>query len=331
MITTVSTVKDDVTRLRRWVDRNMAAGVDRMVIFVDDRDDAQTAAELNANPGVVAVDAGTWWGAEYPAKLNVRQRINANAALSVVREHDPQGWMFHIDGDEVVHLDKERLLALADDTEAVQLSPLEALAQWKWHDDEVTVFKRLLTDEELNLLHLLGMLERPDNNADFRGHTAGKAGLRVTSDAWLDIHRVVDDRRTPVAAHRASWLQVLHYESHTLEEFVRKWTNHTTSGHRLVARTERRRLASAMTAEGWGQWPVEVVDEVRRELFAATALDDREGLERLGLLVAPVMPEGPAVPPTSDPHLAGIEQGLFALATTDTSRFNLGDPDPGTQ
>lgn len=327
MITTVSTVKDDVARLQRWIDRNMAAGVDRMVIFVDDRDDAQTDALLNARPGVVAVGAGTWWGDEYPARLNARQRINANAALGVVRENDPQGWMFHIDGDEVLHLDKERLLTLADDIEAVQLSPLEALSQWEWPNDEVTVFKRLLADDELNLLHLLGMLERPDNNVYFRGHTAGKAGLRVSSDAWLDIHRVVDDQRTPVAMHRADWLQVLHYESHTPEEFVRKWTNHTTSGHRLTARPDRRRLASAMKAEAWGRWPAEVAHQVRRELFAATALDDRDGLERLGLLVSPVMPEHLAVPSLSDPHLERIQEELAALATTDKSRFRLGDAD----
>ena len=193
--------------------------------------------------------------------------------------------------------------------------------------DEVTLFKRLLTDEELNLLHLLGMLERPDNSVHFRGHTAGKAGLRVSSDGWLDIHRVVDDQRTPVAMHRASWLQVLHYESHTLEEFVRKWTNHTTSGHRLAARPERRRLASAMMAEGWARWPAEVADQVRRDLFAATALDDREGLERLGLLVTPVLPSSPGEPTPSDRHLDGISEALLALASVDKSRFRLGEPD----
>lgn len=327
MITTVSTVKDDLDRVQRWIERNTAAGVDRMVVFVEDEDAARTAALLNARPGVVAVDARAWWGEEFPARLNERQRINANAALFVVRENDPQGWIFHIDGDEVLHLDKERLLALADDVKAARLSPLEALSQWEWPHDEVTAFKRLLSEEELNLLHLLGMLERPDNEAYFRGHTAGKAGLRVSSHGWLEIHRVVDDDGTPVPAHRASWLQVLHYESHTLEEFVRKWANHTTSGHRLMARTERRRLASAMTAAGWAQWPVEVADQVRRELFAATALDDREGLERLGLLVSPGPPEGPAAPAPSDPHLDDIREGLAALATTDKSRFRPGDPD----
>lgn len=326
MITTVSTVKDDVARLQRWIGRNMAAGVDRMVVFVDDRGDAQTAALLSEHPGVVAVDAGTWWGDDYPARLNLRQRTNANAALCAVREIDPSGWMFHIDGDEVLHLDKERLQTLADDIEAVQLSPLEALSQWEWPNDEVTVFKRLLADEELNLLHLLGRLERPDNNVYFRGHTAGKAGLRVSSHAWLDIHRAVDVSRAPVAAHRAPWLQVLHYESHTLEEFVRKWTNHSTSGHRLVARPGRRRLASAMRAEGWDEWPAEVADQVRRELFAAIALDDREGLDRLGLLATPVLPHDPAERAPSDPHLGRIAEELSALATTDKSRFSLGEP-----
>ena len=334
MITTVSTVKDDPARLERWIDRNTAAGVDRMVVFLDDRDDADTAALLDARPGVVAVAAEAWWGDDQPARLNARQRINANAALHVVRETDPQGWMFHIDGDEVLHLDRERLLDLPDEVEAVRLAPLEAVAQWEWPDDDVTVFKRLLADEELDLLHLLGMLERPENDAYFRGHTVGKAGLRVASAFSLEIHRVVDDHRAPVAAHRASWLQVLHYESHTLAEFVRKWTNHTTSGHRMVARTERRRLASAMTAEGWGRWPADVADDVRRRLFAATALDDRAGLERLGLLVTPVLPET-AAPPADDPHADAIRAGLAVLATTDRSRFRLGEPvvdhSPGTQ
>lgn len=327
MITTVSTVKDDLDRLQRWIDRNMAAGVDRMIVFVDDRDDPRTAAVLDARPGVVAVDADDWWGADFLARLNARQRVNANAALAVVRDVDPGGWLFHIDGDEVLHLDKERLLALPADTEAVQLAPLEALAQWEWPGDEVSAFKRLLSAEELDLLHLLGMLGRPENDAYFRGHTVGKAGMRVSSHAWLEIHRVVDDTRTPVPAHRAPWLQVLHYESHTFEEFVRKWTNHMTSGHRLAARPDRRRLASAMTAAGWSQWPVEVADQVRRELFAATALDDRAGLERLGLLVAPVAPERAGTPAPDDPHLDGIREGLAALATTDKSRFRLGDAD----
>lgn len=119
-------------------------------------------------------------------------------------------------------------------------------------------------------------------------------------------------------------MQVLHYESHTLEEFARKWSNHLTSGHRLVARSERRRLASAMQADGWSEWPAELAEQVRRELFAATALDDREGLERLGLLVTPALPRCPPERTPSDPRLGLVREKLAALAGTDKSRFWLG-------
>ncbi len=123
-------------------------------------------------------------------------------------------------------------------------------------------------------------------------------------------------------------MQVLHYESHTLEEFVRKWSNHLTSGHPLAARSGRRRLASAMQAEGWKEWPAELADQVRGELFAATALDDREGLERLGLLVTPVLPQRLTGPGPSDPHLDRIQEQLAVLATTDKSRFWIREPAP---
>ena len=82
-----------------------------------------------------------------------------------------------------------------------------------------------------------------------------------------------------------------------------------------------------MSAESWARWPDEVADQVRRDLFAATALDDREGLERFGLLVSPVLPTGPAAPVTDDPHLDAIREGILALADTDKSRFRPGEPD----
>ena len=64
------------------------------------------------------------------------------------------------------------------------------------------------------------------------------------------------------------------------------------------------------------------------ELFAATALDDREGLERLGLLVSVVVPEGPVSPAPSDHHRGDIEDALVAAAATDKSTFRLGEADP---
>ena len=327
MITTVSTVKDEPARLHRWVDRNLAAGVDRMVVFVDDPADVALAEELDSRPGVVAVGARWWWGERRAGKLNVRQRVNSNAALDVLTRADPTGWVFHIDGDEVIHLDKAQLLALPDDVTAVQLATLEAVSQWEWPDDEVAVFKRLLSDEELNLLHLLGRLERPDNSYYFRGHITGKAGLRLGTDgAWLGIHRVVDADREALPGHSADWLQLLHYESHTYAEFVRKWTNLVGSGPPVVARHNRGRLGSAMRAPQWLSWPADVADEVRRELFARTSLDDRDALDRLGLLVEPRTDRRHDAA-SGDLRLDAVRAGLREAATRDKTPYRLAGRD----
>ena len=323
MITTVSTVKDGPARLHRWIDRNLAAGVDRMLVFLDDPEQTALADELDSRPGVVAVGAAWWWAdSDRPGKLNVRQRVNSNAAVDVLNRVDPTGWAFHIDGDEVPHLDKARLLALPDEVGAVQLSPLEAVAQWEWPDDEVTVFKRLLSEEELNLLLLLGRVERAENSYWFRGHVTGKAGVRLGTDAWLGIHRVVDAERNALPHHSADWLQLLHYESHTYDEFVRKWTNLVRSGPPVVARHNRGRLGSAMRAPQWDSWSSDVAERVRRELFTRTTLDDRAALAELGVLVEPA-----AVPPYDGPagdlRLDAIRAALRDLAAEDKSRYRL--------
>ena len=82
-----------------------------------------------------------------------------------------------------------------------------------------------------------------------------------------------------------------------------------------------------MAADGWKEWPDDVADEVRRELFAATALDDRDGLDRLGLLVTPVLPPR-VVAPAPDPLLDQIEGGLTALAGTEKSALWPGERPP---
>ena len=124
MITTVSTVKADPGDLLRWAERNLAAGVDRMVVFVDDVDSAAAARDggWRRLAGVVElVHPDEWWGGRRrPGKLNVRQRINANATLAALRgapDARDADWLFHLDGDEVLHADVARLHALPADVE----------------------------------------------------------------------------------------------------------------------------------------------------------------------------------------------------------------------
>lgn len=324
MITTVSTVKDDPDRVQRWIDRNLAAGVDRMIVFLDDMDPPRPLEPRgDQQERVVAVNAQDWWQDARPDHLNSRQRINANAGLTAVNRVDPRGWVFHIDGDEVLDLDKERLLALPPETFAVQLSPLEAVSQWVWPDDDGIRFKRPLTQEELDLLLLLRVIERPENSSYFRGHMSGKAGLRAGTHAWLGIHRVFDDDMNAVPALAGDWLRLLHYESHTFAEFVRKWANLVASGPPVAARRNRGQLGSAMRADLWNRLSFDTADALRRELFARTTLDDLDGLEDLGLLESAAHRGNSACVDVDDLCLDDLASEMTRLSLQDKEDFRL--------
>ena len=290
VITTVSTVKDDLPRLERWIDRNLTAGVDRMLVFVDDRDDTQTAEALDARSRRGRRRRRDVVGRRLLAEAQRPATRQRQRGAGRPRDERPAGMAASTStGTRSSTWTGSASWAWRTTSRRCCSSPLEALAQWEWPNDEVTVFKRLLADEELNLLHLLGRLERPDNSAYFRGHTVGKAGMRVSTDAWLDIHRVVDDSRTPVAAHRAPWLQVLHCESHT-------WRSSPASGRTTPPPVTawspgpsgagwRPRCRRRGGRSGRPSWPTRSAASCSPRLRSTTA----RGWSRLGLLVTPAL------------------------------------------
>ena len=54
------------------------------------------------------------------------------------------------------------------------------------------MFKRRLDQDELQLLHELGVIAEPKERSYFRGHIAGKPGLRPSPDLALGVHHVID-------------------------------------------------------------------------------------------------------------------------------------------
>ena len=156
MLFTASTVKDNAAGLQEFVARNLAGGVDHMFLFVDDAD-AKLTAKLNSNPQVTAIAAGPdWWHGKRPRQLNARQRINANVAKVLLAPFDWAEWIFHIDGDECLLVDRQVLAALPPEQGNVRANPLEAVARKKWPGQKVTHFKRMLETEELRCCRCSG-------------------------------------------------------------------------------------------------------------------------------------------------------------------------------
>ena len=290
MLFTASTVKDTLPNLRRFVTGNLAGGADHLVVFVDDPDgtDPDAVAFLEGHAGVTCVlTDDAWWAGDRPGQLNVRQRINANVVKAVLSRVDPAGhwadWVFHIDADEIVQIDRVALASAPDSAAVVRLAPLEAVSQRHW-DADPTLFKRLLDDDDLTLLHTLGVIDRAHNGAYFHGHVDGKSGMRPTLDLWLALHHVVDADRTEQAAWEHPDLRLLHYESFSGEDFVRKWTAILESGGAVNFRKGREPTAVALrTLIGKGLTAAQARPYLMR-IFERTTEDDLTTLRDLGLL-----------------------------------------------
>jgi hypothetical protein len=285
VILSASTVKDSRENVEKFVQRNLRGGIDHLVMFLD-APLPDVEEYLDDQPDVSYVRAhGTWWGDMDVGGLNERQIINAALISRLAAGFGWAEWMFMLDGDEVARIDRTVLDRLDPETRSVRLLPLEAVSRLH-PDGDPTLFKRRLDQDELQLLHELGVIAEPKERSYFRGHISGKPGLRPSHDLALGVHHVIDtttgDR---VDAHTDPGLSLLHYESHNGDEFVRKWIALLSSGEDVRQHRNRAPLARSISAIlALGLSEAETAAFLER-LYERSALDDLETLSRLGLLV----------------------------------------------
>jgi len=290
LICTVSTVKDTTANVTRFVERNLAAGVDHMFVFLEGPSDQfkETVHALeDYQEHVTPMRVGPrYWNHDRPG-LNQRQVTNAGFVNCLLAPFPEVQWLFHIDGDECLDIDRERLLDLPPDVPCVRLRTREAVSRAHW-DGEVSSFKRQLDHEDLCLLTVLGVISGPSNVRYFNGHLGGKLGLRPNPDLRLLIHQVVDSTYTEIEPFEDDFLHLLHYESHSGEEFVRKWLAHLSNGKVPVFSARKDQLRAAIVAVLRNPALTEdQKNELLMELYRSRIEDDFSTLDRLGLLVTP--------------------------------------------
>ena len=300
MICTVSTVKDSPENVSRFVTRNLAAGVDHMFVFLDEHD-AAVEALLDDEPHVTAVITDeAYWRGDRPPNLNVRQVVNANLANCLLAPFDWCTWLFHIDGDECLHADKQWLLDAPPSVRSVRLSPLEAVSRAE-PAGEVTQFKRMLDLPELSVLYALGIIEERRNHEYFHGHIRGKSGIRPALDVKLGVHSAHGPDETKLEQAEGPHLQHLHFESYSSEEFVRKWMAHSGPSR---ASGRKRMLAVRAAVHAVSTNPALSDDRRRhylREIYSRWIEDPADVLDELGYLVEVHPEDRSAVPRPLDP------------------------------
>ena len=326
MIATVSTVKDTLANIQRFVAGNLAGGVDHMVVFLD-APDAEVEAWLGGQEHVTHLVADDpWWGGKRPADLNDRQRMHANITKALFTLVPGVDWIFHIDADEICQIDRAAIASVSDEYDAVRLKPLEAVSRKHW-DAHPTWFKRLLGEQDLMLLEVLGVIEKATNGHLFHGHVEGKTAVRPRLDRWLTIHRTVDAQREEVPHFTAPGLRVLHYESWSGEDFVRKWSSILSAGPKISLRPVRERTKQAVQALSGKPLSDELREDYLMRIFEATTEDDFDTLHQLGLLVEADPRSGSHQPeplaPEAREQLASL---LAALAGHDKQPFRVCGP-----
>lgn len=329
MLVSASTVKDSPANLRRFVDRNLGAGLDHMVLFLDDA--LPEAEELFAgSPHVTCVRAAgeEWWGDAPVPGLNARQNINASLVNLALARAGWASWLFHLDADEVVRIDRSRLLRLDPSVRAVRLEVLEAVS----HEDaeaEGGWFKLLLPRPDRELLLERGLIRGLANNAYFHGHVAGKSAWRPDLDLRAGIHKPVDRAGRKVRGLEAAWLQVLHLDAVAVADFARKWRAFSRAGVETMRfRAERAVLAESVLRVLAQGLSTEDEDRALHRIWSESVRDPFPQLRDLGYLVRvdtderAHRPRAPAAP-----DLARLREVLSASVGADRTALLRGEPE----
>jgi len=321
-VVAVSTVKADPDQVERFLRRNLAGGVDHVLVFLDDTN-PPVRRMLEEHPHATVVRTGRkYWNDTRPARVSDRLRINMNLANAVLATVPSVGWMVSVDSDEAVCLDREALRRTEAD--AVLLSVLEAVSQRSWPDDEPTLFKSRPTDGELAVLAAMGSIYEPDLAFYFRGHQEGKPAVRPNLRTRVRVHSAADETGKGLARW-APDLNVLHYESHSLDDFVRRWRDYApTSAHLRTHRDERKRIGVALhTLYHHDVLTDRQRNRLIRRLFDREVADDLKTLRTLGLVgPAPERRSEPRPLPPAD--LDQVQRLLEAMLPADKHVFNEG-------
>lgn len=322
MLLLASLVHDTPAGVRRFLELNLRNGADGVLLVLD-----AGAPDPELDPGLAAhvlvVRSEDWWPPGAAPPLNGRQRVAANLARVAAAAAGAE-WLFFVDGDEVALLDRDVLAAVPDDVPVVRLPPLEAVSDPRTADPHL--FKRLLETDELERLHRAGLVERPRNMHWFRGHTTGKVGVRPAAPVRLTVHGALgtDDQRAP--EHRHPALRLLHLESGSPEEFVRKWQALASSGPPPGMRGRRQEVLEAFTRLASADLSD---DELRRHhlaLYDAHAREDGAALLAAGVLERVDLEATRAEPRATDEDLERLSAAVERLTPLDKRLFYPSTP-----
>ncbi len=234
------TVRDLDAAAVTWVWRLIAAGVDRLYLYLDDP--SEPTRDLVAGlPGVVLVDSGPSERKAYGSlvlssrllphvatEVMARQCLNAELALARAQS-DGVDWLLHLDADELIEDSdvplKVALGELPKEVDVVSLWNDEAVPDGEQVDDpfaEVTLFRR--NPRHLSCSLLSELKARFGVHAEFLGYVNGKGAARTDRNVLpTGVHgfRRLDGSERAVTLDTGPSL--IHFVDCGLDRYVKKY------------------------------------------------------------------------------------------------------------
>jgi hypothetical protein len=259
-ICTVTTIKATLEQTLCFVNYHLNIGIDHMYIFFDDPNDlAIKKLQKNKKVTCFRCDDKHWRsrGVDPDTPFQKRLELNASFVFELIKKKD-YDWMFaHLDGDELIYTEanlKKFLSKISKKTDVICLLPLDSVPEKDYYKNifiEVNLFRdlgrisRFYYPNKKLLQKIVPFLKRNEGNISgiyFRGHSAGKSIVRVSSQIKkFQGHRPIAKKDVKLKFEFPKNAKILHFNSCGFDV----WKEKFLSIHNRVKKTSLKDLETS--------------------------------------------------------------------------------------
>lgn len=228
-IAIVSMVRAPLHELRMFVNYHLNIGIDEVILFFDDPQDPGLHAFAKFPQVTSIACSAEYWSektGEKPSNFNIKQLTNANEGAKLAAQKGCD-WVIQIDSDEIVKPSADIKITLENcNSDALRFKVMEAVSEWEDYDNifKATLFKNESSETKIRAAKLLGCSHAIFNNEYFRGHTASKMAVKVSSK--INTHGIHGPReydRNNTIFENTDSITLLHFDCVGFDSWNSKW------------------------------------------------------------------------------------------------------------
>jgi hypothetical protein len=213
-----------------FVNYHLNIGIDEIILFFDDPlDTAIDVFSQYQNVSTIACTSEYWFkkSGNTPSVFGDKQITNVNQGVQIAIEKGCD-WIVHIDSDELINPSTNIKFILANcSADALRFSLLEASSEKENYDNifAATLFKEPSSGRKQTIAKFLGCFHALYENEYFRGHTASKMAIHVSTKIQMyGVHGPKEYDMNTTIIENTSDINLLHFDCVGFESWNTKWS-----------------------------------------------------------------------------------------------------------